>query len=120
MLIYALWPYRGDTGRWRFILWADGAKTEPVDLAGVTVEAEIRPAPGGLPVIALGTTVTAPNIIDLTLTPAASATIPTVAVWDLQLTYASGDVQTILGGAVKARGDVTDSQAVTVMGVAHA
>ena len=110
MLSYALWPYRGDTGRWRFVLWADAGKTMPVDLTGVAVAAEIRAAPGAQPVTRLACTVTLPNTIDLVLSATLSATLPAQAWWDLQLTYASGDVQTIVGGAVKARGDVTDSQ----------
>jgi hypothetical protein len=60
MLTYALWPYRGDTGRWRFVLWQDAAKTTPVSLTGVTVAAEIRSAPGATPVTTCTCTVIEP------------------------------------------------------------
>ena len=33
MLTYPLGLYRGDTARWAFVLWADRARTTPVDLA---------------------------------------------------------------------------------------
>ena len=102
MLTYALWPYRGDTGRWRFVLWADADKTTAVDLTGVTVAAEIR-----APVTPLTCTVTLPNTIDVVLAASASAALPASASWDLQLTWPSGDVTTVVGGAVQAQGEVT-------------
>jgi len=61
MRTYGLAPYRGDTHRWRFLLWADPGRTVAVDLTGVAVKAEIRSAPGGTFVAALGCTVTRPN-----------------------------------------------------------
>ena len=33
---YNLTLYRGDTGRWRFVLWADAGKTQPLDLTGAS------------------------------------------------------------------------------------
>ena len=42
MLSYPLRIYRGDTYRWRFMLWADPDRTVAVDLTGVVVGAEIR------------------------------------------------------------------------------
>jgi hypothetical protein len=112
MLTYGLAPYRGDTHRWRFVLWADPGRTVAVDLTGVVVKAEIRSAPGGSFVAALGCTVTLPQTIDVALTAAQSATLPPSAAWDLQLTWPSGDVQTVVKGSVTASGDVTDAIAI--------
>ena len=114
MLTYALWPYRGDTFRRRFVLWADAAKTTPADLTGATVAAEIRSAPGATPITTIACSLTVPNLVDLVLAPTLTAGLPDGA-WDLQITYASGDVQTVVKGAVKPDGDITQSG-----GVAHA
>lgn len=115
MLSYTLTPYRGDTFRRRFVLWADHARTVPVDLTGVSVAAEIRATTGGPVITTIPCVVTVPQTIDISLSAAQSAQLPTTASWDLQLTYASGDVQTIIKGSVAASGDVTHS--VTVPGV---
>ena len=121
MLTYALWPYRGDTFRRRFVLWADAAKTTAADLTGATVAAEIRSAPGATPITTIACSVTLPNTIDLVLTPAVSSGLAASGFWDLQITYASGDVQTIVSGAVKPQGDITQSVAPTAArGIAHA
>jgi hypothetical protein len=104
--------YRGDTYKWRFLVWADVDKTEAVDLAGVAVKSEIRNAPAGTEIIPLPCVITLPNIIDIELTAAVSRTLPASGVWDLQLTYSSGYVATILAGAVTVRADVTDSTVV--------
>ena len=53
--------------------------------------------------------ITLPNIIDVTLLAADSQKLPSKGVWDLQLTYASGDVKTLLVGQVQVTTDVTDS-----------
>jgi hypothetical protein len=107
---YALSIYRGDTCRWQFRLWSDTAKTVPVDLTGVIAKAEIRDKPAGTVKGQLVCVVTTPNIIDASLDSEASQAL-TNGVWDLQLTYASGDVSTVLAGAVKCTSDVTDSAA---------
>jgi hypothetical protein len=100
--------YRGDTKRWQFNLWADAKRTVPADLAGVTAIATIRDkALGGSYETALTCVVTLPNIIDMTLTAAQSRTLPAIGVWDLQLTYPSGDVFTPIRGAVIVTQDVT-------------
>ena len=112
MLTYGLAPYRGDTHRWRFVLWADPGRTVAVDLTGVAVKAEIRSAPGGTFVAALGCAVTLPNTIDVALPAAQSVSLPASAAWDLQLTYATGEVQTVVKGSVSASGDVTDAIAI--------
>ena len=105
---YDLSIYRGDTGRWQFKLWSDANKTVPVNLTGVTVAAMIRDkTTGGTFSLPLTCVVTMPNIVDMSLTPAQSQTLPTKGVWDLQLTYTGGDILTVLKGAANVTLDVT-------------
>src|SRR4051812_50157975 len=92
--------YRGDSGSWRFVLWADTAKTIPADLAGVIAKAEIRDKVAGSNITALPCTVEMPNAILMTLSATASAKLPVKGVWDLQLTYPEGQVSTVLAGGV--------------------
>lgn len=107
--------YRGDSYAWKFTLYADANKTQPADLTGVTAKAEIRPTSGATPIIAMTCTVTQPNVINVKLLANAwGTTSPAkagIAIWDLQLTYAAGDVKTIVRGDVTVTGDVTDSVA---------
>jgi hypothetical protein len=111
---YPLVLYRGDTYHWQFVLWADESKITPADLTAVTPKAEIRDKPSGSKVIAMTCTVEAPNLIKMVLAADASAKLlPTGGVWDLQLTYASGDVSTVLAGTVTVIADVTDSRLIT-------
>jgi len=106
---YPLNIYRGDDHHWQFILWADVEKTEPVDLTGMTVKAEIRDRPSGSTIFILATQITLPNYIDMSFAGVFSRTFPASGRWDLQLTDMTGAVATILAGAVKVTGDVTDS-----------
>ena len=99
--------YRGDSGRMQVTMW-DKAQ-QPVDLTGVVAKAEIRDRPGGTTIIPLTCTVTLPNIIDVVLSAEDSQRLPSKGVWDLQLTFASGDVKTPLVGQVQVTTDVTDS-----------
>jgi hypothetical protein len=108
---FPLTLYRGDTYRWSFLLWTDTDKTSPADLTGVVAKAEIRDKPAGSTVVPVICHVTLPNIIEMTLSAAACATLPSTGVWDLQLTYDNGDVATVLAGAVTVTPDVTDSAA---------
>jgi hypothetical protein len=103
--------YRGDSYHWRFVLWGDADKTVPINLTNATPKAEIRTAAGGTLITQMVLTVTLPNTIVATLPAASCALLPaTGGAWDLQLTYTtSGDVQTVLAGAVKVTMDVTDS-----------
>jgi hypothetical protein len=101
--------YRGDTYSWRFVFWADRAKTIPADLSTVTPKAEIRDRPGGSLIVPLICAVELPNVITARLTATASAQLPAAAAWDLQLTYDSGDVATVLAGPVAVTPDITDS-----------
>jgi hypothetical protein len=104
---YPLELYRGDSGRWRFKF--SSASGQPSDLTSVTPKAEIRDRPGGTFIVALTCIVTLPNIVDMVLSAADSAKLLPKGAWDLQLTYASGEVQTPIGGAVTVTADVTDS-----------
>jgi hypothetical protein len=99
--------YRGDSMRLRLKL-LDQAQ-QPIDLTGVTAKSEIRDRPAGTQITELTCSITLPNIIDLLLSATDSHSLPTNGVWDLQLTYQSGDVVTPLGGQVQVTPDVTDS-----------
>jgi hypothetical protein len=85
--------------------------TQPVDLTTITPKAEIRDKSGGMVIVPIELDIELPNIIHAVLSSTATASTPTLGVWDLQLTDdASGDVQTVLGGSVTVTPDVTDSQ----------
>lgn len=103
---YDLCLYRGDTSRWQFRVWLDEAKTQPADLAGAVAKAQIRPGHGG-PATDMTCVITVPNIIDMTLPAGASP--PQRGLWDLEVTYASGDVKTVVAGKVTVLGDVTNA-----------
>jgi len=103
--------YRGDSYAYRFVLWQDDLQSVAVDLTGATAEAEIRERSAGVAVTVLTTTVTLPNIVEVAVDPAMYVTVPAKGVWDLQLTFADGSVQTPVAGAVTVTGDVTDSVA---------
>jgi hypothetical protein len=103
---YDLCLYRGDTGRWQFRVWTDAAKTQAADLTGATAKAQIRPGSSG-PATDMVCTITAPNIVNMAL-PAGS-TPPLRGLWDLEITYASGDVQTVVAGKVTTQADVTSA-----------
>jgi hypothetical protein len=105
----ALALYRGDTNRWRFVLWQDKEKTIPVDLTGVTVSAEIRNIPGGSDVTVAGILVSPPNTIDMTFDIPDSRTVIARGVWDLQLTMPDGNIHTLLAGPVTTTPDVVGS-----------
>jgi hypothetical protein len=104
--------YHGDTYRWQFTLWQDPGKTTPADLTGVIPKAEIRTAAGGTLLTSMDLTVEPPNVIQAILPTAKTQLLKGGGVWDLQLTYPDGDVQTVLQGSVSVTMDVTDSTAV--------
>lgn len=106
--------YRGDTWSARFVFWADTAMSIPADLTGVAPKAEFRDRPGGAVIVPLVCAVELPNVITGSLDAASSARLPAAAAWDLQLTYGTGDVRTVLAGAVAVTPDVTDSTPATV------
>jgi hypothetical protein len=101
--------YRGDSMRLRVKLFDD--TQQPVDLTDTLAKSEIRDRPAGTTIVALSCTITLPNIVELFLTPSDSHKLPQQGVWDLQLTYPSGEVQTPVGGQVSVTPDVTDSTA---------
>lgn len=105
--IFPLDIYRGDTQRWRFTLWDDAAKTKPADLAGVVPRAMIRESADAVAVTELLCSITEPNNIDMVLSAAASRALPAAGHWDLELTYAGGDVTTLLAGPVTVTADIT-------------
>jgi len=108
---YDLKLYRGDSYAWRFTLWADDARTVPADLTGATVAAEVRDKPAGSTVVALVCVVTLPNIVDVTLGGVSWLDMPASGAWDLQVTYAAGEVHTAVAGKVTVTTDVTASTA---------
>lgn len=108
---YPLEIYRGDSGQWRF-KFSTGSG-QPSDLTGVTPKAQIRDRPGGTKVTDLVCTLTLPNLVDVKLLAADSQDLLPKGAWDLQLTYASGDVKTPIAGTVTVTPDVTDSTPVT-------
>ena len=109
--------YRGDSYRYRFVMWADEDKTQPADLTGVSAKAELRVTHGGVVIGEMVLTITLPNLIDGVLTPETTSAITTKGgVWDLQLSFGgppATDVKTVLAGAVIMTPDVTDSDGLT-------
>jgi len=98
--------YRGDSGRWRFKFWSGSG---PYDLTGVVAKSQIRDRPGGTRIIDMLCEVTPPNIVDVALLAVDSMKLLPKGAWDLQFTYSSGDVMTLVAGAVTVTADVTDS-----------
>jgi len=101
--------YRGDSYGYRFKLWQDAEKTQPYDLTGATVKSEVRDKPGGVVLATLTTVIVEPNFVDLKVTPAMSKASFPKGEWDLEITFANGDVNTPIRGPVTVDADVTDS-----------
>lgn len=106
---YNLGVYRGDTAYWQFVFWDDRQKTQPTDLTGVTPLCQIRPQIDGSVIATIQCAVGLPNIINCSLEATITDTLPAHAVWDLQLTYPSGDVLTPICGNVTTAPDVSDA-----------
>jgi hypothetical protein len=107
---YPMKIYHGDSYEWQFKLWLDEGKTQPLDLTGVVPKAEIRNKSAGTQIYIIDCTIVYPNIVAASLSASVCVTIPLGnLVWDLQLTYPTGAVNTILAGTVIVTGDVTDS-----------
>jgi len=100
--------YRGDSRAWQFILWADANKTQPVDLTGYQVAAEMRVASGAIPAIIFTTSITMPNTINMNLHSVDSGNAKN-GFWDLELTDATAHVVTILRGTITVTDDITNS-----------
>lgn len=101
-----LYIYRGDSRSWRFVLWADPGRTEPFDLAGLHVAAQIRRDYDALTAVDLTVNVELPNVVIVHLSAERSARTPTGR-WDMQLTYPDGRVTTAVRGRVAVTPDVT-------------
>jgi hypothetical protein len=101
-----LFIYRGDSHAWRFRLWADEDRTEPYDLAQVTVAAQIRATPDDHRKVDLACEVELPNVIVVHLHAQASARTQSGR-WDCQLTWPDGRVLTATKGPVYVEPDVT-------------
>lgn len=104
--------YRGDTLAVLCRLWADKAKTQPVDLTGTVVTAQVRLTPDSSAAIAnFDVTVdgTFNNEIVLVLPPTATATLPPKACYDTQIDWdgTGTQIQTILAGDLTITADVT-------------
>ena len=107
--IFDLILYRGDSYGYRFKLWQDAEKTIPFDLAGATVIAEIRNKPGGTMITPLDATIVEPNFVDLKITSEMSkASVPS-GLWDLEITFATGEVNTPVKGSVSVTADISGS-----------
>lgn len=107
--VFDLALYRGDSYRWLARLWDDAPGGIPVDLTGATAAAEIRDKTAGTHIVELTCTITPPNIVTVQMTAVMWADCPSTGVWDLQLTFAGGEVRTVLRGDVTTTNDVTDS-----------
>ena len=106
--VFDLLVYHGDSYRWQFTFWSDTAKQIPSDLTGATVNSEIRDKPGGSVITSLDCVVTLPNIVVVTMTSTMSSLLTSMGgVWDLQLTYPSNDIATVVAGYVRVTMDVT-------------
>jgi hypothetical protein len=107
---YGLDLYRGDSYSWRFVLWQDTAETQPLDLTGAQVGAQVRASHLGDVLAAFTCVVTVPNTIDMTLDEATSEAIPGGSYrWDLEIYWpTTGQVRTVLAGGVRVTDDVTE------------
>jgi hypothetical protein len=101
--------YRGDSYAWRFVLWTDDAKTVPLNLTGAAVDLEVRDKPAGSIVFPIPCVIVPPNNVDVIFTPEMYDGCPAKGVWDMQITFSDGEVQTPIGGSVSITQDITKS-----------
>lgn len=107
---YDLLLVEGDSDEWQFKLWDDPDRSDATNLDGATAQGQIRDVPGGSVVMTLACTVVLPNVLDVKLPAAEWAHWPAGrahGVWDLQVSYPSGDVNTVLAGQVQVSPQVT-------------
>lgn len=112
---YPMMFYRGDSYKWRVVIWLDAQRQRPFDMTGMVTKAEIRPVPTGFKAWLIDTTITLPNIVDLSLPADVCHELPDECVWDLQFTTSAADVFTVLRGNVQVVDDVTDSRETAVI-----
>jgi hypothetical protein len=100
--------YRGDTYPLAVRIWSDAIDGTPADLTDVVPRAELRTDPGDALILAMDCVVELPNVVHVTIGAGAwPDTVTARARWDLELTYPSGAVRTILAGPVRIVDDVT-------------
>jgi len=107
---YNLSLYQGDTHHWTFTLWLDSKKTQPANLSGATAKSQIKDKAGGSTLASLTCAVVQPNTVNITFPSSLWSGWPAnrnSGVWDLQITYASGDIQTVVAGTITSTQDVT-------------
>jgi len=93
-----LWMYQGADYGLSLTLMANGA---PLDLAGASVSAQVRAAPGSEELLAtFVTAIVEPNQITLNLDGDVVATLPPRARWDCFVTLASTSVLVVAYGPV--------------------
>jgi hypothetical protein len=107
--------YRADSYSFQYTLWSDEAASVPFDLTDAVSKAEIREKSGGSIIVPLETEIILPNQIIVTLSHTASQSLPASGQWDLQLTWPTGPVRTVIAGNVSVTGDITDSTLAPVM-----
>lgn len=94
----ALWMYQGADFGMSLTLTSNGVA---LDLAGATVDAELRDTTGSPDVLAtFVTAVIAPNIITLNLSAEVTATLPARARWDCFVRLATGSRLAVTYGPV--------------------
>lgn len=108
-ITYNLSIYRGDTQYWQFVFWDDIQKTQPSNLTGAIPLCQVRAQINSTVIATIQCTVVPPNTVNCVMEPADTESLPAHAVWDLQLTYPSGDVQTPVGGNITTTFDVSDA-----------
>jgi len=97
--------YAGDDSS--FTLAVKNADGSPANLVGATVLSQIRQTPQTAAVAATFTTSISGNVITLGLAHTAAAGLGGSYVWDCQVTYASGQVQTIAAGQCRITAEVS-------------
>ena len=107
---YAIEQWRGDTLSVLFRLWRDADHSDPVDLTGATVSAEVRETAESAdpPAAEFAVSVTG-NEVTLSLTPEQTRALPASGVYDLQVDWlADGtQIQTVACGKITTSHDVT-------------
>ena len=99
-------PWR--RSRCRFRLWTDSDKTQPADLSGATVRAQVREDRTSSDATDFEVSVT-DNVVTLHLLPKSTQDLADTNVWDCQVDWQSDEVnvQTVVAGSIVASGDVT-------------
>jgi hypothetical protein len=80
-------------------LWDDASKSDPYDLAGKTISAPILTGKGGTKLVDMTVTPVGPNVVTLSLQPAAIATLPASCWWTLTI-GGTGGTTTLCEGPV--------------------